>query len=89
MYILNSGMSPIEVRVMQYTPKTRIDLEWFQTEDGNYHATDWNYDVYETSITTLGTQSYVNAIRTAIENSRTGSSSLVSSLSRKKGDQSF
>lgn len=43
---------------------TELDMEWFQTSDGNYHAVDRgaNGDVYGADITTYGTESYINNI---------------------------
>jgi len=53
----------------EYQTKTQLGLEYFQTELGNYYVTDYssNSDIYNLSITTFGTESYINNILTNID----------------------
>ena len=64
MKIDGKNITSFDIKVADYTPNTHLALEWFQTADNNWHATDWdsNSDYYECDITTYGTEAYINNI---------------------------
>lgn len=73
MYIYGSGITEFEFRTdSNYNVETQWDLEWFQVSNGDYHAIDRGAsgDYYGASITTFGTETYINNIITQLESNR-------------------
>ncbi|MBD3387587.1 MAG: hypothetical protein GF414_01475 [Candidatus Altiarchaeales archaeon] len=74
MRLSGTGIStPFELKIIKYTPRTTLALEWVTTSSGNYVATDRgaSADIYETEVTVHGCEYYTNWVLDAIGDNRT------------------
>lgn len=64
MYISGSGITTTELKVMNFTPKSRLGYKWNVLSNGSISVIDRgsDTDIYEADITTYGTETYINNI---------------------------
>jgi hypothetical protein len=73
MYITGLDITDFQFRTNpDFKINTQLDMEWYQTSAGNWHAVDRgaSADYYETTITTFGTEAYINNIINQLNTTR-------------------
>lgn len=69
MLLSANGVSPFEIKVNDYEVDQNLAVRWYDMSNGNKNAIDrgMNSDTYQCTVTTFGTENYINAILTAFD----------------------